>query len=577
MKGLQFYKKANNILGWLVFIFASFVYISTMEKTGSFWDCGEFVPGAYKLQVVHPPGALFFNIIGRIFTLFAFGDVTKVAMMINLMSALSTAFVVLFGFWSTSAILKKLVIKTEEDLTQGTIIAILGSALVAGLSITFLDSLWFSAVEGEVYALSMFFMTFVIWATMKWDADDSPTADRWLLLIAFMIGLSTGVHLLSLLAIPFTALIFYLKRYEFSIKGALIAFAASFGTIGIIMKGVISGFPSYYAKFDMFFVNTLGLPFNSGILFFTALVIAAFVVALKYAQKKNNAIIERVVLSLIFVILGYSSFIMVPIRSEANPPINMNRPTDPFKMLSYLNREQYGERPLVFGPDYTLITPDDYEIKGGQYQPNTKDVIGKGKDKYVYLQKDAVRSYNVKSEKKMFFPRLGVLNDGGKKTAYRAWIKPAYNIYDRQTKKVVAKFKNSQLAQANAYAKQQNSTAEGQYGNARYQVVDKLSWGDNIKFFFNYQMGFMYFRYFMWNFSGRQNDLQGTYANADGAWITGFNSIDNNIHLWGSPKWSQDNLSAVIVEDPSEYHLSNLWDKIRRFFGDTIKICVFGC
>lgn len=555
MKGIQFYKKANNILGWLVFIFASVVYISTMEKTGSFWDCGEFVPGAYKLQVVHPPGAPFFNIIGRIFTLFAFGDVTKVAMMINLMSALSTAFVVLFGFWSTSAILKKLTVKTEEDLTQSRIIAILGSALVAGLSITFLDSLWFSAVEGEVYALSMFFMTFIIWATMKWDADDSVTSDRWLLLIAFMIGLSTGVHLLSLLAIPFTALIFYLKKYEFSIKGAIVAFTASFLIIGVVMKGVISGFPSLYAKFDMLFVNTFGLPFNSGVIFFTIVLVALIVFTLRYINKNKidksvfglkitSSGIERAVLSLVFVIVGYSSFLMVPIRSEANPPINMNRPTDPFKMLSYLNREQYGERPLLFGPDYTMFPQDDYEVEGNSFKKaNVRDIVSKGKEEYDILGKDAKFDYVVKSEAKMFFPRLGVLNDQGKIDAYRSWMKPEYNIYDRETKKNVAKFKSNQIGQANAYVKQQNAKGEGRYGNKRYRVVDDLSWGDNIKFFFNYQMGFMYFRYFMWNFSGRQNDIQGTYANADGGWITGINAIDNNIHLWGSPRWTQDNLS----------------------------------
>ncbi len=544
MKGLKSYKKANNILGWLVFLFAAFVYISTMEKTGSFWDCGEFVPGAYKLQVVHPPGAPFFNIIGRIFTLFAFGDVMKVAIMINLMSALSTAFVVLFGFWSTSAILKKLTVKTEEDLTQGRIIAILGSALVAGLSITFLDSLWFSAVEGEVYALSMFFMTFVIWATLKWDADNSPTADRWLLLIAFMIGLSTGVHLLSLLAIPFTALIYYLKRYEFSIKGAIIAFAASFIIIGIIMKGVIAGFPSFFTTFELLFVNGMGMPFNTGVIFVVLVAAILLIIALKYAYKKNNKIIELAVLSLIFVIIGYSSFLMVPIRSASNPPINMNRPTDAFKMLSYLNREQYGERPLLFGPDYTLTTPDDYKIVKGQYQQiNKRDIIAKGKEKYDILQKDGKFTYAIKSDVKMFFPRLGVLGDKGKIDAYRAWIQPAYNIYDRETKKNVSKFKYNQLAQANQYVQQRNAANESKMGKSRYKVKDDLSWGDNIKFFLNYQMGFMYFRYFMWNFSGRQNDIQGTYANADGAWITGINFIDNNIHLWGSPKWTQDNLS----------------------------------
>lgn len=554
MKGLNFYKKANNYLGWIVFAIASFVYISTMEKTGSFWDCGEFVAGAYKLQVVHPPGAPFFNIIGRIFTLFAFGDLTKVAIMINLMSALSTAFVVLFGFWTTSAILKKLILKTEEDYNTGNIIAILGSALVAGLSITFLDSLWFSAIEGEVYALSMFFMTFVVWATMKWDADDSPTADRWLLLIAFMIGLSTGVHLLSLLAIPFTAIIYYLKKFKFSYKGVIIAFFSSFIFIGIVMKGVIAGFPSFYSIFDKLFVNTFGLPFNSGVIFFTLVVIALIVGSLYYINKNtininkkifnfqikiNNAIIERIVLGLTFVIIGYSSFLMVPIRSEANPPINMNRPTDPLTMLSYLNREQYGARPLVSGPDYTINPQTDYLIENGRFKKvNVRDVIVKGKDKYEVINKNGKFDYVVKPEEKMFFPRLGVLNDPAKVTAYRAWINPSYDIIDNTTNKKVAHFKANELAKANAYIKQQNSEKAG-----RYRIKDRLTWGDNISFFVNYQMGFMYFRYFMWNFSGRQNDLQATYANNEGRWKTGITPLDDKISLWGGTEWTQKDLS----------------------------------
>jgi len=552
MKGIKFYKNANNILGWLVFLFAAFVYVSTMEKTGSFWDCGEFVPGAYKLQVVHPPGAPFFNIIGRIFTLFAFDDVTKVATMINLMSALSTAFVVLFGFWSTSAILKKVILKKEEDYSTGNILAILGSALVAGLSITFLDSLWFSAVEGEVYALSMFFMTFVFWATLKWDADDSATADRWLLLIAFMIGLSSGVHLLSLLAIPFTALLFYLKRYEnkFNLKGLVIAFIASFVIIGFVMKGIISGIPLLYSKFEMIFVNGMGLPFNTGVILFSIFLIVAIVAAIKYAQVKKNFLLEKIVLGIAFVIIGYSSFLMVPIRSAANPPINMNRPTDAFKMLSYLNREQYGERPLVNGPDYTMYPQDDYEIEGNDFKKvNKRDIIEKGDKKYDVIEKDGKFDYVVKSEKKMFFPRLGVIQDPAKVEAYRSWIKPDYNIYDRQTKKNIYKFGYDQLDQANAYADQQNAASEGGYGNTRYRVVDDLSWGQNIKFFFQYQMGYMYMRYFMWNFSGRQNDIQGTYQNADGGWITGIEAVDNNINFWGSAQWTQSNLSKERLEN----------------------------
>lgn len=554
MNGLSFYKKANNILGWLVFLFAAIVYIATMEKTGSFWDCGEFIPGAYKLQVVHPPGAPFFNIIGRIFTLFAFGDVTQVATMINLMSALSTAFAVLFGFWSTSAILKKVILKTEEDYTQANILAILGSALVAGLSITFLDSIWFSAAEGEVYALSLFFMTFVFWATLKWDADDSATADRWLLLIAFMIGLSSGVHLLSLLAIPFTALIIYLKKYEnkFDIKGMFIAFAASFLVVGFVMKGIIAGIPAFYTKFEMLFVNGMGLPFNTGVIFFSLFLIAVIVAALLYAQKKNNQLLEKVILSIAFVIIGYSSFLMVPIRAEANPPINMNRPTDAFKMLSYLNREQYGERPLVSGPDYTMYAQDDYETEGRDFKKvNKRDIIEKGEKEYDIIEEDGKFDYVIKSERKMLFPRLGIIGDAAKTDAYRSWIQPDYNIYDRQTKKNVYKFKSDQLAEANAYVNQQNAKAEGNYGSSRYRVVDDISWGDNISYFFHYQMGFMYMRYFMWNFSGRQNDLQGTYQNANGGWITGINFIDNNINLWGNAKWTQSNLSKERLENKS--------------------------
>lgn len=546
MKGIQFYKKANNILGWIVFLIASLVYILTMEKTGSFWDCGEFIAGAYKLQVVHPPGAPFFNIIGRIFTLFSFGDVTQVAVMVNLMSALSTAFAVLFGFWSTSAVLRKLILKKEEDYTQSNILAILGSALVAGLTITFSDSLWFSAVEGEVYALSMFFMTFVFWATLKWDADDSPEADRWLLLIAFMIGLSTGVHLLSLLAIPFTALIVYLKKFRNKITplGFLTAFVISFLIIGVVMKGVIAGFPLMFTKMELLFVNGMGMPFNTGVWIYILFTIAVFAGALFYVRQKNKVLLEKIILGLAFLIIGYSSFLLVPIRSEANTPINMNKPADAFKMLSYLNREQYGERPLVFGPDYTLNPQDDYKQKNGQFEKTgVSDLIVKGKDQYDVVEKDGKFKYVVKDERKMFFPRLGVVNDPAKVPAYRAWIQPDYKVYDRQTKKTIAKFKANQLNQAEAYVQQRNAANESGYGASRYRVLDDLSWGDNIKFFFHYQLGYMYMRYFMWNFSGRQNDLQGTYGNADGAWITGINFIDNNINLWGSPRWTQDNLS----------------------------------
>ncbi|MCB0540728.1 MAG: DUF2723 domain-containing protein, partial [Bacteroidetes bacterium] len=287
MKGLSFYKKINNIVGWGVFAIALLVYTLTMEKSGSFWDCGEFVSGAYKLQVVHPPGAPFFNIIGRIFTLVAQEDTGQVAIMINFLSALSTAFVSLFAFWSTTMVAKKLLVKDEDkDFSMSNILAIMGAGIVAGLVSTFADSIWFSAVEGEVYALSIFFMTFVVWAALKWENDTSENADKWLVLIAFMIGLSTGVHLLSLLAIPFVGMIIYYKKFEFNWKGALLAFIASFVAVGFVMIGVIQGIPKILSVFELMFVNGFSMSFNTGV-FIAIVAIIALIVALTYYSQKN--------------------------------------------------------------------------------------------------------------------------------------------------------------------------------------------------------------------------------------------------------------------------------------------------
>lgn len=541
MEGIQSYKRANTILGWLVFGFALIVYTLTMEKSGSFWDCGEFISGAYKLQVVHPPGAPIFNIFGRIFTLFAFGDPAKVGLMINFLSSLSTAFVVLFCFWSTTALARKFMLRSEEDYTSSNILAILGAGLVAGLSCTFLDSLWFSAAEGEVYALSMFFMTFVVWAILKWDADDSPFADKWILLIAFMIGLSTGVHLLSMLVIPFAGIIYYLKRYQFSWIGLAAAFGISFLVIGFIMKGIISGIPAFYAKMDLFFVNGMGAPFNTGVIVATILLVGAMAGGIIYTSMKEKVLIQKVLLAITFLVIGYSSFMIVPIRSAANPPINMNRPTDPFSMLSYLNREQYGERPLLFGPSYNA---DQYDLvrEGSEAKKEgLKNKYMKGEDKYDVVGEKFDYVFN--DDNIMFFPRLGVWNDPAKVDAYRTWIRPDYHVYDREKKKNLNLYPNDRLADAVAYTKQLNANNESGYGKARYVVKDKLSFADNIGYFFKYQIGYMYMRYFMWNFSGRQNDIQGKYDNDEGGWITGIDFIDSNLNIWGNPRFSQANLS----------------------------------
>jgi hypothetical protein len=544
MEGLKFYKKSNNILGWLVFAVALLVYTLTMEKSGSFWDCGEFIAGAYKLQVVHPPGAPFFNILGRFLTLFAFGNPEYVSIMINFMSALSTAFVVLFCFWSTTAIARKIFMKEEADYTQSKIFAVLGSGLVAGLACTFLDSLWFSAGEGEVYALSMFFMTFVVWAALKWDADDSPNADRWLVLIAFMIGLSTGVHLLSMLVIPFVCLIVYFKKFKPSLMGFAAAFGISFVLIGFIMKGIIAGIPAIYSKADLFFVNSLGMGFNTGVIFASVVMIAALAGLHFYAVKKQNVLMQNVLFGLTTLLIGYSTFLMVPIRSEANPPINMNRPTDPFSMLSYLNREQYGERPIVFGPAYNV---DQYDIKrepnGQVVKVGLRNRWAKGTDKYDNIGEKF--DYTFENSDMMFFPRLGVWNDPSKLEAYRAWLNPDHNVWDRENKRVVTKFPGGKADAAEQYAAQLNAQNDSRFGSQRYTVKDDLTWGHNIRFFLQFQVGYMYMRYLMWNFSGRQNDIQGRYDNSEGGWITGINFIDNNLTLWGNPSWPMDNLSPI--------------------------------
>jgi len=545
MKGFNFYKKINNITGWFVFGIALLVYTLTMEKSGSFWDCGEFVAGAYKLQVVHPPGAPFFNIIGRIFTLFAKPETGQVAIAINFLSAMSTAFVSLFCFWITTAIGKKVLIKEESDYDLSNILALMGAGVVAALASTFADSIWFSAVEGEVYALSIFFMTFVVWAALKWEADESENADRWLVLIALMIGLSTGVHLLSLLALPFVGIIIFYKKFKFSWIGLFAAFTLSFVAVYFVMLGVIQGVPKIFSIFEIIFVNGMGWAFNSGIYAAMIVIVALLVGLIYYSHKNKKYYFNLSMVSLTVLLIGYSSYALVPIRSAANTPINMNRPTDAFTLLSYLNREQYGERPLLSGPDYTAEMR--YASEGGAIAEAKEGRTLYVKDEKTGKYEDFGHKteYEFTPESKMFFPRLGVLGDRGKTEAYRAWINPPYSVFDRETGNTVATYNSNQLQAAQQYVRELNSKNESRFGNNRYRVKDIITWGDNIKFFFEYQLGYMYMRYFMWNFSGRQNDIQGTYANSDGGWIVGIDAIDDAITLWGNPEYQQKDLSPV--------------------------------
>ncbi len=347
---MENYKKLNNILGWIIFVIASCVYIMTAEPTASFWDCGEYVATAFKLQVGHPPGAPLFQLIGRFFTLFAFGNTANVAMMVNIMSAISSGFTILFLFWTLTILGKKLALRSGE-MTTGKMYAIFGGAIVGSLAYTFSDSFWFSAVEGEVYAMSSFFTALVFWAILKWDeASDEKHSFRWLIFIAYMVGLSVGVHLLNLLAIPAIAFVYYFKKHkQTSYKGMMITFIISILILGFVMNGIIPWIVKLAGFSELFFVNTLGLPFNTGTIIYFILLIGAIFLGLRYTRQNQKVILNTVLWGITFILIGYSSFFLLVIRSNANPPIDENSPEDAISLLSYLNREQYGDWPVLHG------------------------------------------------------------------------------------------------------------------------------------------------------------------------------------------------------------------------------------
>lgn len=445
------YNKLNNITGWIIFILATTVYALTVEPTASFWDCGEFIAVSYKLEVPHPPGAPFFLLLGRLFSFLAMGDVTQVAYWINMLSVLSSGFTVLFLFWSITHLAKKLV-APDTDYTNFVII---GSGLIGALSYTFSDSFWFSAVEAEVYGMSSFFTAFVVWAMLKWENIKDPSDEnRWMILIAYMVGLSIGVHLLNLVTVPALGLIYYFKKREkLSTRGILTTLIASGAIVLIIMEGVIPGLPSFAGKMEIFFVNNLGLPFGSGIIFFAALFLGGLVYGIYYSIKSSNATLNTILVSFAFIVIGYSSYSIVLIRSNYNPPIDENNPEDVLSYVSYLKREQYGSRPLLHGQVFTADIVD---------QKKGAPVYTKGKDKYEIS--DYKLEYVYDPDHTTILPRA-YSNQPGHVQRYR-------EILD---------LKNG----------------------------EKPSFGDNLEYMFKHQLGTMYFRYFMWNFAGRASDIQG--------------------------------------------------------------------
>ncbi|MGE4587775.1 MAG: DUF2723 domain-containing protein [Mangrovibacterium sp.] len=479
------YRLLNLIAGWTAFAVAAITYLSTIEPTASFWDCGEFITTSYKLEVGHPPGAPFFMILGRFFSLFVAPSL--VALMINALSALASAFTILFLFWTITHLVRKLF--PSGELSAGPIWTILGSGMVGALAYTFSDTFWFSAVEGEVYASSSLLTAIVFWAILKWEnVADQPHANRWIILIAYIMGLSIGVHLLNLLAVPAIVMVYYFRKYPVSRKGVILSLLVSVLLLGLIMYGIIPGVVKIASWFELLFVNVFGLPYNTGVVVYAILVVGLILYGIRYTTQKKKVLWNTVLVSLTVILIGYSSFAMIVIRSSANPPMDQNSPDNVFSLLGYLNREQYGDRPLMFGPYYNtpLDSRTPYE-KGKPYY-----VRRNGKYEIGYVREKP----NYDSRFTTFFPRM--------------WSRQAEHITDYKN---WAGIRGTRLT----YTDEQGQS----------QILQQPGFGDNLQFFLRYQVVHMYWRYFMWNFVGRQNDLQGHGDIMNGNWISGINFIDS--------------------------------------------------
>ena len=447
------YKQINNLSGWLIFAISTLVYILTVEQTASFWDPGEFIAVSYKLQVPHPPGAPFMLLVYRMFGFLAMGDPLQVAYWMNIGSALFAGFTILFLFWSITLMGKRLFSVVEGEETKGQTISLMGAGMVGALVYTFSDSFWFSAVEAEVYAMSSFFTAIVIWAFLKWDVIKDPKEEnRWMVFIAYLVGLSIGVHLLNLVTLPALALIYYFKKYANpSLKGAF--FAMFLGGIALIIINnlIIPGLPSLAGAMEIWMVNSMGLPFGSGIIFFALLFISALVIAFRLSIQREMAVLNTILLSLTFILIGYGSYALIVVRSNQDPIINENAPKDIISYVSYLKREQYGYRPLLHGQYFTATLTD---------QEEGDPIYMKGKDSYEIVDYDLKNTYD--PEKTTILPRIYSTQESHKRI-YRAKL----------------------------------GLKEGQ----------EPTFGDNLFFMFSHQLGHMYWRYFLWNFSGRESDF----------------------------------------------------------------------
>ena len=478
---MERFKRVNTITGWIIFLIAATVYLIGIEPTVSFWDCGEYIASAFKLEVGHPPGAPFWVLLGRLFSMFA-AENTGVAKMVNSLSALSSAFTILFLYWSITHLARKIF---SVDNDKGHLLAVIGAGIIGALAFTFSDTFWFSAEEGEVYALSSLFTAFVFYAILKWEnVAYERHSNRWIILIAYLMGISIGVHLLNLLAIPAIVFVYYFRKYKITNRGVLGAALLSIILVGFFNYLIIPGIVQVASGFELLFVNGLGMPFNSGNLIFIVVIAGLLAWGLHRTHKLKKVTLNTLLLGLTFVIIGYSSYTMIMIRSAADPPMDENDPETVFALYHYLKREQYGSSPLITGAYYNAPVTDSE-------QPYT--YVREG-DRYV-------KSYSLNPDYEYderfttFFPRM--------------WSRQSDHI--REYKKW-GTIDGEQVTVTNNRGEKQSKTVP--------------SFGDNLEFFFKYQVGHMYLRYFMWNFAGRQNDIQGHGGPLNGNWLSGIKFID---------------------------------------------------
>jgi hypothetical protein len=476
------FRRLNTITGWVLFAVSTVVYLLTLEPTVSFWDCGEFILSSFRLQVGHPPGAPLFLMIGRIATLFAFGDASRAALMMNALSAFCSGFAIMFLFWTITHLVRK-VYAGNDEVGSGHIPAILGSGIIGALAYTFSDTFWFSAVEGELYALSSLVTGLVFWGMLKWEEEaDKPYSGRWIILIAYIMGLGLGIHRLNLLVLPVLVFVFYFRKYEITTKGIVKTLLLSVAMLWLMVFVLLPGVPKAAGWFELLFVNAIGMPYNSGLLFFIILLIAGLVLGIRYSLRSGRVILNYVMTAITVIMIGYSSYAMIMIRSSARPPMNQNNPSDIFSLSYYINMEQYGSSPKFYGHYYTAPIVDVKRVVAGYNKIN-------GKYEPYYRPE-----YEYKKEFMTIFPRM-YSPDPEHEKAYEHWGRITGKRY---------------------------TVTSG----SEKEIVVCPTFGENLRYFFRYQTGFMYLRYFMWNFAGRQNDIQGNGNPIQGNWISGIKFID---------------------------------------------------